>query len=83
MKKLTNLIRSSAGRKSVPPYYAHHASQNSKTLENEYNDGIFDFDCEDSTTKQNSPVAESEAAATSQPAADNFAAFSRRQPLNV
>lgn len=56
MKKLTNFLRSAAGKRSVPTYYAKHASEKSKTLEDVYKEGIFDFDTDNTTGKEKRPV---------------------------
>ena len=56
MKKLTNFLRSNAGKNSVPKYYEKHASTNSKLLENLYKQGTFDFDVENKEKKEKRPV---------------------------
>ena len=44
MIKLSNFLRSTAGRNSVPKFYKNHVSKKAKSLEELYNVEIFDFD---------------------------------------
>lgn len=44
MTKLTNFIRKTAGRNSVPADYRTHCSETGKILETFYSEGIFEFD---------------------------------------
>ena len=55
IKKLTNMLRSTAGRKSVPAYYSQHVSERSRTLENICKSDEMKFDTE-SSVKENRPV---------------------------
>lgn len=52
MKKITNFIRTTAGKKSVPFYYRDHASQKAKVLEEIYQCGFADFDVEKKVPSQ-------------------------------
>lgn len=51
MKKLSNFLRSYAGKKSVPTSITNHLSRTSKKLQDLYKEGIFEFDTEKSTQK--------------------------------
>lgn len=51
MKKLTNFLRCNVGRKSVPPFYEKHLSENSNALENIYKEGIDEFDTKNGKEK--------------------------------
>lgn len=44
MKKVCNLIRSTAGRSSIPPNYQEHMQMNSKTLESFYKHDVLEFE---------------------------------------
>lgn len=55
MKKIANFVRCGVGRKSIPPHYAKHLSDKSKVLENVYKHGIYNFDCENDSSKQKHP----------------------------
>lgn len=54
MKKLTNFLRCSAGKKSVPVNYYSHASQKGKTLKDLYKTGYFEFDLSKKINKEES-----------------------------
>lgn len=57
MIKLTNLLRCTVGKKSVPAHIIKHLSDKSKTLDTFYNTGRFEFDTgTDKTSKQIRPV---------------------------
>lgn len=56
MKKLTNFLRSNAGRKSVPVDYQKHVSEKSNILEIFYKDAIYEFDVTGSEKRQKRPV---------------------------
>lgn len=59
MCKLTNFLRCTAGKNSVPKYYRNHMRENAKSLESVYELGIFDFEIEDTKIKnkiENRPV---------------------------
>lgn len=58
MKKVTNFLRSNAGKHSVPAYYnTTHVNENSKKLENVYQSGIFEFEVGQKTNvKEKRPV---------------------------
>lgn len=61
MKDVTNFIRCTTGRKSVPKNYLQHMLDSSKTLEGIYKHGFYEFDSEISTTKQKRPVVYADA----------------------
>lgn len=61
MEKVTNFIRTTAGKKSVPPYYRHHASKKAKVLEDVYQCGAYDFDVEKMPEKEKRPVVYADA----------------------
>lgn len=44
MKKVTNFLRSNAGKQSVPAFYNTKHVENSRKLEHLYKEGVFDFD---------------------------------------
>lgn len=46
MKKITNFLRSNAGKKSVPSFYRNHASDHLKQLKNIYKNDVHEFDAE-------------------------------------
>ncbi|KAJ6648616.1 G-protein coupled receptor Mth2, partial [Pseudolycoriella hygida] len=56
MKKITNFIRSTAGRKSIPAYYRNRAPKKAKLLEEVYECGEFYFDVEKVSQKEKRPV---------------------------
>lgn len=56
MKQVTNLLRSSAGKKSVPAYFSKHTSDRSKLLEDVYYNSMLNFDIEGSKPKEQRPV---------------------------
>lgn len=56
MRQVTNFIRSTAGKKSVPAYYREHASEQSKLMEDLYNAETCQFVCDDSGGFQNRTV---------------------------
>lgn len=56
MEKVTNFIRTTAGRNSVPTYYRDHASKKAKTLEDVYHGEIHDFDIEKVPDKEKRSV---------------------------
>ncbi|CAH1107748.1 unnamed protein product [Psylliodes chrysocephalus] len=56
MKQVTNLLRSSAGKKSVPVYFSKHTSERSKLLEEIYHNSMLEFDIEGSKAKEQRPV---------------------------
>lgn len=60
MKKITNLLRATAGRKSVPKQYDVHMSEKSTDLENFYEGGIFELETE-KKGKEKRPVVWSKA----------------------
>ncbi|CAH0560625.1 unnamed protein product [Brassicogethes aeneus] len=53
---MTNFIRSNIGRYAVPKEYLTHISKTAKTLENVYHEGVFKFDVEHKSTKEERPV---------------------------
>lgn len=55
MKKITSMLRSAAGRKSVPSYYNDHVSARSRDLDDVYQTSLAYFDT-DSGGKQERPV---------------------------
>lgn len=56
MKKLTNFIRCSAGRKSIPKNYMQHVSEKTNTLEKFYKSNVLKFDVEKSNLKEDRTV---------------------------
>lgn len=56
MEKFTNFLRSTVGKKSVPPYYRRHVSQKAKCLESLYKSDSLEFEIEKSEDKQLRPV---------------------------
>ena len=56
MKKVTNLIRTEAGRKAVPAYYRTHVSEKNKSLDSFYDTKIDMFDVEGETKKEKRPI---------------------------
>lgn len=44
MRKLTNFLRCNVGRKSIPPHYERHMTENLNTFDNVYQVDLFDFD---------------------------------------
>ena len=56
MKKITNFVCSTAGRRSIPKNYFQHMSKNSKSLENVYTHDIFDFEINNKNEKEKRPV---------------------------
>lgn len=61
VKKVTNFIRTKAGKKSIPINYIKHASQKAKQLEDVYHCGEFDFDIEKLPEKEKRPVVYADA----------------------
>lgn len=63
MQKLTNFIRSNAGKKSVPAYYREDASEKSKMLKNLYKSErlMFDVEGKDNNDKCERPVVYADA----------------------
>lgn len=61
MGKVTNFIRCTAGKKSVPSYYRHHASRTAKALEDVYQCESNDFDVEKLSSKEKRPIVYAEA----------------------
>lgn len=56
MRKLANFIRSTVGRKSIPKNYQSHMSEKSKSLEDCYKTGEYEFDIKKGEPKQSRPV---------------------------
>ena len=56
MGKVTNFIRSNAGRKSVPAYYRDQAAAKSKLMGDLYHHKVAKFDVEGKYEKQERPV---------------------------
>ena len=56
MKKVTNLIRTEAGRKAVPAYCRTHVSEKNKSLDSFYDTKIDMFDVEGETKKEKKPI---------------------------
>ena len=56
MRKITNFLRSHVGRKSIPINYNQHMSHKSKALKDIYNVGSYEFNCENSSLKQQRPL---------------------------
>ena len=56
MKKLTNFIRSSASRDSVPPNYYEHMHKKGNILKPLYKNGVYKFDVEKQDKKEDRPV---------------------------
>lgn len=61
LNNVTNFIRATAGKKSIHPYYRHHASKIAKTLKDVYQCGHHDFDVEKQPEKQNRLVVYADA----------------------
>lgn len=55
MRKITNFIRTSAGRQSVPANYVEHMRSRSNKMSHIYKDGIYEFEIE-SNKIENRPV---------------------------
>ena len=53
MRKLTNLIRTCSGRKSVPPYYREHISEKGKHLKDVYKYETFTMEIEEKSKESN------------------------------
>lgn len=63
LEKVTNFIRATAGKRSIPPYYRDHASKKAKTLEDVYQCGHYNLDVEKEPEKENRPVVYADAEA--------------------
>lgn len=61
MQKVTNFIRTTAGKKSIPAYYRDHAFKKAKVLEEVYQCGSYDFDIEKQPEKEKRPVVYADA----------------------
>lgn len=56
MKNIITFIRSTAGRKSIPPDYFKQVSQRAKTLENVYRSDTLEFDVENNAANQKKAI---------------------------
>lgn len=52
MKRITNFLRTSVGKKSVPAYYSKHMTEKSTALKDVYKVSKLEFECEKSLGKQ-------------------------------
>ena len=55
MHKVTNFIRSNAGKQSIPKFYRKHMSEKCRTLESIYNISNLNFDCSFKKEKKKLP----------------------------
>lgn len=56
MKQITNLIRSTTGKKSIPAHYREHVSEQSKLMEHLYHVETCEFVCDDAGKLKTRPV---------------------------
>ena len=53
---MTNFLRCTVGKQSVPTYYSKYISEESKQLQDVYKDGIFEFETENKAAIEKKPV---------------------------